>query len=103
MSVSLPIVCLDPVVYIHRIFYQNCEFRGYSVVFKEGKYDNKDMFKKGVDLKDNISSVIIGPRTIDQLKSSQRALEIEFTCETLDLLDEIFPGPGGKAPQAYAW
>jgi len=23
--------------------------------------------------------------------------------ETLKKLDEIFPGPGGEAPEAYAW
>ena len=25
------------------------------------------------------------------------------TAATLQRLDEIFPGPGGSAPQAYAW
>ena len=33
----------------------------------------------------------------------QRALEITLTPEELKKLDEIWPGPGGEAPEAYAW
>jgi aryl-alcohol dehydrogenase-like predicted oxidoreductase len=50
-----------------------------------------------------VTAPIIGPRTIDQLKGSLRALELKFSDETLQRLDEIFPGPGGQAPEAYAW
>lgn len=50
-----------------------------------------------------VTAPIIGPRTIDQLKDSARALEIQFSPEQLARLDEIFPGPGGEAPKAYAW
>jgi len=50
-----------------------------------------------------VTAPIIGPRTIDQLTGSLRALEIDLTQESLDKLDEIFPGPGGEAPEAYAW
>ena len=46
---------------------------------------------------------IIGPRTVEQLNASMRALEIELAPSVLDKLDEIFPGPGGAAPEAYAW
>ena len=31
------------------------------------------------------------------------ALEITLEQDALDQLDEIFPGPGGAAPEAYAW
>lgn len=34
---------------------------------------------------------------------SLRALDIPMPPETLKKLDEIFPGPGGPAPEAYAW
>ena len=34
---------------------------------------------------------------------SLRALEIKLTDEQLARLDEIWPGPGGPAPEAYAW
>ena len=50
-----------------------------------------------------VTAPIIGPRTQDQLLGSMRALEVELSDEVLDRLDEIFPGPGGPAPEAYAW
>jgi aryl-alcohol dehydrogenase-like predicted oxidoreductase len=50
-----------------------------------------------------VTAPIIGPRTMEQLTGSARALEIELGSEVLDKLDEIWPGPGGAAPEAYAW
>ncbi|WP_135553416.1 aldo/keto reductase [Paenibacillus cymbidii] len=50
-----------------------------------------------------ITSPIIGPRTVEQLESSLRAVEIKLDEPTLKRLDELFPGPGGGAPEAYAW
>ncbi|MEU9891510.1 aldo/keto reductase [Sphaerisporangium sp. NPDC051011] len=50
-----------------------------------------------------VTGPIIGPRTIGQLEGSLRALEIELDEKALARLDEIFPGPGGPAPEAYAW
>ena len=50
-----------------------------------------------------VTAPIIGPRTMEQLESAVRATEIELDAETLHKLDEIFPGPGGEAPKAYAW
>ncbi|HEX6288769.1 MAG TPA: aldo/keto reductase [Herpetosiphonaceae bacterium] len=50
-----------------------------------------------------VTGPIIGPRTLDQLDGSLRALEIQLSPETLTRLDEIWPGPGGEAPNAYAW
>ncbi|MGQ9887290.1 MAG: aldo/keto reductase [Aggregatilineales bacterium] len=50
-----------------------------------------------------VTAPIIGPRTLDQLTSSLRALEIKLSDEQLKTLDDIFPGPGGPAPEAYAW
>lgn len=50
-----------------------------------------------------VTAPIIGPRTMEQFTGSLRALEIKLTEEQLKRLDEIWPGPGGKAPEAYAW
>jgi aryl-alcohol dehydrogenase-like predicted oxidoreductase len=50
-----------------------------------------------------VTAPIIGPRTLDQLTGCLRALEIALDETTLKKLDEIFPGPGGEAPEAYAW
>jgi aryl-alcohol dehydrogenase-like predicted oxidoreductase len=50
-----------------------------------------------------VTSPIIGPRTIDQLNGSMRALSLSLSSDILKQLDEMFPGPGGTAPEAYAW
>ncbi len=50
-----------------------------------------------------VTAPIIGPRTIEQLESAVRAAVIQLDEEALKKLDEIFPGPGGEAPTAYAW
>jgi aryl-alcohol dehydrogenase-like predicted oxidoreductase len=50
-----------------------------------------------------VTAPIVGPRTYDQFVSSLGALEVTLTPEVLAQLDEIFPGPGGPAPEAYAW
>ena len=50
-----------------------------------------------------VASPIIGPRTVEQLDGSLRSLEISLDDDALTRLDEIFPGPGGTAPEAYAW
>lgn len=50
-----------------------------------------------------VTAPIIGPRTLAQFEESLRALEIKLSDDTLKTLDEIFPGPGGEAPNAYAW
>jgi aryl-alcohol dehydrogenase-like predicted oxidoreductase len=51
----------------------------------------------------DVASPVIGPRTIDQLIGNIHSLEINLTKEILLRLDAIFPGPGGEAPEAYAW
>ncbi|GBC93776.1 L-glyceraldehyde 3-phosphate reductase [bacterium HR15] len=50
-----------------------------------------------------VTAPIIGPRTVEQLEGIVRALEIKLDEATLKRLDEIFPGPGGPAPEAFAW
>ena len=50
-----------------------------------------------------VTAPLIGPRTEDQLLGSMRALDVRMSDDVLRKLDEIFPGPGGPAPEAYAW
>jgi len=50
-----------------------------------------------------VTAPIIGPRTVAQLEGAMRALDIAITPEIVQRLDQIFPGPGGAAPEAYAW
>ncbi|NIK78129.1 aryl-alcohol dehydrogenase-like predicted oxidoreductase [Paenibacillus castaneae] len=50
-----------------------------------------------------VTAPIIGVRTLDQFERSLRAVEIKLDESALKRIDEIFPGPGGEAPRAYAW
>jgi aryl-alcohol dehydrogenase-like predicted oxidoreductase len=52
---------------------------------------------------DVVTAPIIGPRTVEQLEGAARALDIELSTDALNRLDEIWPGPSGPAPEAYAW
>jgi NDP-hexose C3-ketoreductase / dTDP-4-oxo-2-deoxy-alpha-D-pentos-2-ene 2,3-reductase len=50
-----------------------------------------------------VTAPIIGPRTIEQLEGAQRSLKIRLNRDERARLDDMFPGPGGPAPEAYAW
>jgi len=50
-----------------------------------------------------ITAPIAGARTPAHLDAALRALEISLGASELEQLDDIFPGPGGPAPEAYAW
>jgi aryl-alcohol dehydrogenase-like predicted oxidoreductase len=50
-----------------------------------------------------VTAPIIGPRDLAQLDETAGALSVTLTPEMLAKLDEIFPGPGNQAPEAYAW
>jgi len=50
-----------------------------------------------------VTAPIIGPRTIEQLVGALGALAVGLDAAALKRLDEIWPGPGGEAPEAYAW
>ena len=50
-----------------------------------------------------VAAPIIGPRILQQLDQTLHALELDLSADVLKKLDEIWPGPGGQAPEAYAW
>ena len=50
-----------------------------------------------------VTAPIVGPRTMEQFEGALRVPDITLDQATLDKLDEIWPGPGGAAPEAYAW
>lgn len=50
-----------------------------------------------------VTAPVVGPRTAAQLQSAVRALEITLTPAELAELDDMWAGPGGQAPEAYAW
>jgi aryl-alcohol dehydrogenase-like predicted oxidoreductase len=49
-----------------------------------------------------VTAPIIGPRTLEQLDGSLRALSVSLDPKALTRLDEIFPGHR-PAPEDYAW
>ena len=51
----------------------------------------------------DVTAPIIGPRTTEQHESALRATALQLDGAIQKRLDEIFPGPGGEAPEAYAW
>jgi aryl-alcohol dehydrogenase-like predicted oxidoreductase len=51
----------------------------------------------------DVTAPIVGPRTLEQFQQHLKALETTLSEEELQQLDEIWPGPGGTAPEAYAW
>ncbi len=50
-----------------------------------------------------VTAPIIGPRILEQLDGAMRALDLKLDKATMKRLDEIWPGPGGPAPEAFAW
>ncbi|MFI6539958.1 aldo/keto reductase [Nonomuraea sp. NPDC050547] len=50
-----------------------------------------------------VTAPIAGARTVEQLTLALKALTIRLDEDRLAALDAIFPGPGGPAPEAYAW
>lgn len=50
-----------------------------------------------------VASAIVGPRTLLQLEENARVLDLQLDDAVLARLDEIWPGPGNQAPEAYAW
>nr|WP_307863292.1 aldo/keto reductase [Kribbella aluminosa] len=49
-----------------------------------------------------VTGPIVGPRTMEQLESAVRAVDIKLDEKSLTRLDEIFPGYK-TAPEDYAW
>jgi len=49
-----------------------------------------------------VTAPIIGPRTLEQLDGSLRAIDIQLDPATLERIDGIFPGHK-PAPEDYAW
>lgn len=50
-----------------------------------------------------VTAPIVGPRTMEQLEDALASVELTLDDEAMKKLDEIWPGPGNQAPEAYAW
>jgi hypothetical protein len=40
---------------------------------------------------------------MEQLEDALRASELKLDPRTVEAIERIWPGPGGEAPEAYAW
>jgi aryl-alcohol dehydrogenase-like predicted oxidoreductase len=70
---------------------------------KELKAEPADVALSWVLANPVVTAPIVGPRTMAHLDGALRAIEVQLDAAALRALDEIFPGPGGPAPEAYAW
>ena len=75
----------------------------YAALCKELGHHPADVAIAWVAANPDVTAPIIGPRTLQQLDSALRGLEITLGADVLARLDALFPGPGGEAPEAYAW
>ncbi|MCY2932300.1 MAG: aldo/keto reductase [Planctomycetota bacterium] len=50
-----------------------------------------------------MTSVVIGPRTVEQVTGALGCLTVKLDEAAVKRINEVFPGPGGSAPEAYAW
>ncbi len=82
---------------------QRTQLEAYSSLCKELGESEANVALAWILANPAITAPIIGPRTLEQFEDTLRAVEIELSDEVLKKLDEIFPGPGGEAPEAYAW
>ena len=92
--------------YAQRLYYQESDFavveRVTEIARRRG-VSNAQVALAWLLHQPGVTAPIIGPRTLEQLTGSIRATEIKLDASAMKKLDEIFPGPGGEAPKAYAW
>jgi aryl-alcohol dehydrogenase-like predicted oxidoreductase len=50
-----------------------------------------------------VTAPIVGPRTMEQLDDAVASEKMKLDADVMKKLDVIWPGPGGQAPEAYAW
>lgn len=75
----------------------------YEALCREIGVDYADVALAWTLARPDVTSTIIGPRTMEQLEANVATLDVSLDVDTLERLDAIWPGPGGEAPMAYAW
>ncbi|MFJ1804306.1 MULTISPECIES: aldo/keto reductase [unclassified Streptomyces] len=52
-----------------------------------------------------VTAPVVGPRSVEQLDSAVRAMDLRLSDDVLKRLDALFPpvGKGGPGPEAWAW
>ena len=86
-----------------RIDKQRPQLEAYEALCKELNIPPADVALAWLLHNPVVTAPIIGPRTLAQLEGNLTALDVKLEDATLKRLDEVFPGPGGESPEAYAW
>jgi NDP-hexose 2,3-enoyl reductase len=78
---------------------------GYEKLCAELGHDPADVALAWLLAQPAVTAPIVGPRTVEQLAGSLRALDVPLEKPTLAALDDLFPpiGSGGPGPEAWAW
>jgi aryl-alcohol dehydrogenase-like predicted oxidoreductase len=79
------------------------QIEAYENLCKEINHNPADVALAWLLQNPAVTSPIVGPRTIEQFEQNVSAVEIKLSTEVMKKLDEIWPGPGNQAPEAYAW
>ncbi len=79
------------------------QIEAYEKLCKEIGHNPADVALAWTLMNPVVTSPIVGPRTSQQLEENVKALEIKLSDDVMKKLDEIWPGPGNQAPEAYAW
>lgn len=75
----------------------------YEKLCAEAGHQPADVALAWVASRPGVTAAIVGPRTATQLTGSINAMELTLDDDLMSRLEELFPGPGGPAPEAYAW
>lgn len=78
------------------------QLQEYSKLCREAGLRERDVAMAWLTGNPRLTAPIIGPRTLEQLYDSVKAMELKLPEDMKKELDRIFPGPG-EAPEAYAW
>jgi aryl-alcohol dehydrogenase-like predicted oxidoreductase len=79
------------------------QLESYEKLCKEVGHAPADVALAWVISNPVVTAPIVGPRTLEQLEANVNASAIKLSEEILNKLNEIWPGPGNQAPEAYAW
>lgn len=50
-----------------------------------------------------VCTSVVGPSAVSQLEQYTRGSDLRLDSNVFEKLDQIWPGPGGEAPEAYSW
>jgi aryl-alcohol dehydrogenase-like predicted oxidoreductase len=79
------------------------QFQGYELLCKKLGAEPATVALAWLLYQPAVTAPIVGPRTMQQVEENVKAVDFKLDDESLKSLDEIWPGPGGPAPEAYAW